>query len=152
VILRSEVKTVNRYGLPALLLAGLALAAAGCGGSSSNAASGGQKPNATGTTATQASPKKGRTLRLAADASGALRFDKKSLTAPPGKVTIVMTNDSSVPHDIALEGNGVDVIGPIVTGGGKSTVSVNLKLGTYTFYCSVDAHKAAGMVGTLTIR
>ncbi len=63
-----------------------------------------------------------------------------------------MTNPSSMPHDIALEGNGVDVVGEVVTDGGVSTVSANLQPGTYTFFCSVDSHADAGMKGTLTVK
>ena len=63
-----------------------------------------------------------------------------------------MTNPSSMPHDIALEGNGVDVVGKVVTDGGVSTVSANLQPGTYTFFCSVDSHEDAGMKGTLTVK
>ena len=40
----------------------------------------------------------------------------------------------------------------VVTNGGTSTVTVTLKPGTYTFYCSVDGHEAAGMKGTLTVK
>ena len=36
--------------------------------------------------------------------------------------------------------------------GGTSKVSVNLKPGTYTFYCSVPGHEAGGMKGTLTVK
>jgi uncharacterized cupredoxin-like copper-binding protein len=39
-----------------------------------------------------------------------------------------------------------------VTNGGTSTVTADLKPGMYTFYCSVDAHRAAGMHGTLTVK
>jgi uncharacterized cupredoxin-like copper-binding protein len=53
---------------------------------------------------------------------------------------------------VAIEGNGVDVKGKTVSQGGTSTVTANLKAGTYTFYCSVDHHREAGMEGTLTIR
>ena len=36
--------------------------------------------------------------------------------------------------------------------GATSTITVALKPGKYTFYCPVDAHKQAGMKGTLTVK
>ena len=66
-----------------------------------------------------------------------------------------MGNPSTVPHAVSIEGNGVDEKGTGGTAGvgqgQKSTVSANLKAGTYTFYCPVDGHKQAGMEGTLTV-
>jgi plastocyanin len=118
----------------------IAAVLAGCGGSS-------KKSSAT-PAATAAGP--ATTLKLTADKS-ALKFDKTTLTAPAGKVTIVMTNPSSLSHNIAIDGNGLDTTGPIAGHDGKSTVSANLKAGTYTFFCSVDGHRQAGMQGTLTV-
>ncbi len=90
-------------------------------------------------------------LALSADPSGALRFDKTALEAAAGGVTITMSNPSPLPHNVAIKGNGVDVKGRIVTTGGTSTVTADLKPGTYTFYCTVPGHEAAGMKGTLTV-
>jgi plastocyanin len=90
-------------------------------------------------------------LQLAADPSGQLKFDKSSLQSKAGKVTIDMKNASPVPHDVSIEGKGVDKQGKQVKGGGTSTVSAALKPGTYTFYCSVDAHRQAGMQGKLKV-
>ena len=53
---------------------------------------------------------------------------------------------------MAIEGNGVNVKGKVVGQGGTSTVTTTLKPGTYTFYCSVDGHRQAGMEGTLAVR
>lgn len=103
-------------------------------------------------TSTSSSSGPATTLHLNADASGALRFDKSTLSASAGKVTIVMGNPSPLSHDIAIQGNGVDVKGAIVAKGGTSTVSADLKPGTYTFLCTFDGHAAAGMKGTLTVR
>ena len=63
-----------------------------------------------------------------------------------------MNNPAPVPHAIAIEGNGVDMDGKTVTKGGTSTVTADLKPGTYEFYCPVPGHKEAGMKGTLTVK
>jgi plastocyanin len=94
-----------------------------------------------------------QTLKLTADASGQLAFDKKTLSAKPGNVTIEMTNPSPVPHDISIEGpNNVARKGKEVEKGGTSTVSSDLKAGDYTFYCSVPGHRQGGMEGKLTVK
>jgi uncharacterized cupredoxin-like copper-binding protein len=94
----------------------------------------------------------GGKLALAADPSGQLKFDKTSLESQAGPVTIDMKNDSPVPHDVSIEGGGVDERGKEVTDGGTSTVTADLKPGAYTFYCSVPGHREAGMEGKLTVR
>jgi plastocyanin len=94
---------------------------------------------------------KATTLKLSADPSGALKFDKTSLMAKPGKVTVVMDNPSSVPHAIEVEGAGVEKEGKTVGKGGVSKVTADLKKGEYEFYCPVDGHKQGGMEGTLTV-
>ena len=126
---------------------------AGCGGSDNSSSS--SAPAKVKSTATQAKANNAAgnssTPSLSADASGALKFNKKVLSTKSGAVTINMSNPSSVPHGIAVEGNGVDKDGQTVTSGGTSTVSVTLKPGKYTFYCPVDSHKQQGMQGTLTV-
>lgn len=91
-------------------------------------------------------------LQIDADPTGQLKFLASSATATPGQVTINMLNKSSTPHDIAISGNGVSQVGKIVSGGGTSTVSASLKPGKYTFFCTVPGHRAAGMVGTITVK
>jgi plastocyanin len=91
-------------------------------------------------------------LQIDADPTGQLKFLASSATATAGPVTIKMLNKSSVPHDIAITGGGLNQVGAIVQNGGTSSVSATLKPGTYTFYCSVDGHRAAGMVGTITVK
>ena len=59
---------------------------------------------------------------------------------------------NGMPHDVAIEGDGVDATGEVVQPGGVSEVSADLKPGTYTFYCSVGQHRQAGMEGTLTVQ
>jgi plastocyanin len=94
---------------------------------------------------------KAQTLRISADAGGALAFDKDSLTASAGKVTIVMDNPSDLPHAVEIEGGGVEVAGETVMKGGVSKASADLKAGEYEYYCPVGNHQSAGMTGTLTV-
>ena len=91
-------------------------------------------------------------VEIDADPTGQLKFLASTGSATPGQVTLRMRNMSSVPHDIAITGGGVNQVGAIVSNGGASTVSTTLKPGKYTFYCSVDGHRAAGMLGTLTVK
>ena len=93
-----------------------------------------------------------RVLALSADPGGALSFDTRELEARAGQVTIQMENPSSVPHNVSVEGRGVDEEGRTVGQGGTSTVAADLRPGEYDFYCSVPGHREAGMEGTLTVR
>ena len=137
--------------IPVIAALGIGLAIAGCGDDDTSSSSP-TPPPPPPPAAAQAPSGAAQTLKLAADASGALKFDKTSLSAKAGKVEIVMTNPSSTPHNVGVDGNGVDEDGPVVQGGKTSTVTADLKAGTYKFYCSVDGHRAAGMEGTLTVR
>ena len=149
---------MRAFSLIALVFA-VAIPVAGCGGdddsssSSSGSSSGGTNSSTTSTSggATSGGGAAGSVLKIAADPSGALKFDKTSLSAKAGKVEIVMTNPSSTPHNVGVDGNGVDEDGPTVESGKTSTVTADLKAGTYEFYCPVDGHKAAGMKGELTV-
>ena len=142
--------------MPTILALGAAaaLAVAGCGGGGgSTGTSASSTPGAaTSTPAPSSSGGASTKLSLSADPSGNLKFNKSSLSAKAGTVTITMDNPASIPHGVAVEGNGVDKDGQIVQKGGKSTVTVNLKPGKYTFYCPVPGHRQAGMQGTLTVQ
>jgi plastocyanin len=129
-----------------VLAAAAALAFAGCGGS------GGDQPTATPTATEPAASAGGETLKIAADPGGAKKFTTSSLTASPGTVTVQFENKSQVPHAVAIEGNAVDVKGAVVTGQDAPPLTVDLKPGTYTFYCPVGDHRAEGMEGKLTVK
>ena len=112
-----------------------------------------QSPKATtGTPAPPSSPAAvPTTLKLAANPAGQLAYTTKSLSAKAGKVTVDFSNASPVEHDVAFaQGSTVAGQTPVFTGGSK-TLTLTLKPGTYTFYCTVPGHRAAGMEGTLTV-
>jgi plastocyanin len=91
-------------------------------------------------------------LDMPADPNGQLAYASKKATAPAGQLEIDSKNDANIPHDIAIEGNGVNEKGQEVTDGGTSKIEVDLKPGTYTYYCTLPGHRAGGMEGTLTVK
>jgi mono/diheme cytochrome c family protein len=102
-------------------------------------------PSASGTAKANAQ----NVVDVPTDPTGQLAYKFKSAEAKAGKVTLETKNDASVPHNIALQGGPA---GAVVSGGKISKVTVNLKPGSYTFFCSVPGHEQAGMKGTLTVR
>jgi plastocyanin len=90
-------------------------------------------------------------LQLAADPGGELSYDKDSLETGPGRVTIRLTNESQVPHNVVLERDGEDIGATETITQSRTERTFNLQTGEYTFYCSVGNHRQAGMEGTLTV-
>jgi plastocyanin len=85
-------------------------------------------------------------------AGAGLAYKFADATASAGQVTITSKNPQPTQHNISIQGPGLNQQGNVVQSGGTSKLSVNLKPGTYTFYCSVDGHRQAGMVGKLTVK
>jgi plastocyanin len=153
----------------AVLFAAIAaLTLAACGGDDKPAASGASSSNAASSTSkssgaygggsnsstsSTSSSAAGNTVKIAADPGGALKFTESNITAKAGEVTIDFSNQSQVPHAVEIEGNGVDEKKTkVVTGADAPPLKLKLKPGTYTFYCPVDGHRAAGMEGKLVVR
>jgi len=95
---------------------------------------------------------KGGKLDMPADPSGQFAYITKVASAPAGQLEIDSKNESTTPHDIAIEGNGVNEKGETVQGGGISKISVSLKPGEYTYFCSLPGHREGGMLGKLTVK
>jgi plastocyanin len=133
-----------------LLMTALALvvAIAACGGDDDD--EGAEEPTAEETTTDGGGGGGGATIALAADPGGALAFDQTELTAAAGEVTIELTNDSGLPHNVEVEGNGVEEVSETITEG-TTSLTLTLEPGEYEFYCAVDNHRAGGMEGTLTV-
>ena len=93
----------------------------------------------------------GSTVSFTANPDGELAFEEDSATATAGAVTLELTNDSSLPHDVQIEGPDGDIGGTEEVTGSTATAEVELEPGDYTFYCSVPGHREGGMEGTLTV-
>jgi uncharacterized cupredoxin-like copper-binding protein len=91
-------------------------------------------------------------LKEEADPEGQLRYTTRNLAAKAGSVTISFANMSPLPHNMTIA-QGTKALGATPTfQGATKTLTLNLKPGTYVFYCSVPGHRAAGMEGKLTVQ
>jgi plastocyanin len=124
--------------LPLAIAAGaLVLAAplAACGGGDDSSSSS-TAPSSSGSAST-----------LTVHAQNALKFDKAEYTAKAGKIDVSYVNDGNVGHTLLIK----KVSGFKLSIGSKDDGTVDLKAGTYTLYCDIAGHEAAGMEATLTV-
>ena len=144
--------------LLALALASVALVACGSssdnntttttatsgGESTSGGASGGGKEESSGG---------GSTVKFEADPGGELAYTTTTASAKAGNVTIDFNNPQALTHDVQIEdAQGKEVGGTELIASGEDSTTVDLKPGTYTYFCSVPGHREAGMEGTLTVK
>jgi mono/diheme cytochrome c family protein len=92
---------------------------------------------------------KNGTLSIPADPNGQLAYTTNKANGTAGQITIEMPNKSGTAHDIVIDGKGK---GEVVENGGTSKFEADFSAGNYTYYCSVDGHRQAGMQGTLTVK
>jgi len=123
----------------------VAMAAGARGKDTGQLASVGAKPKGT-------AQEKSGVLSIPVNEQGGLAYQFANAQANAGQVTLESRNPEPIAHNIAVEGNGIDEKGPVVQGGAVSKVSVDLRPGSYTFYCSVPGHREGGMVGKLTVK
>lgn len=144
--MKTRVLTVA--ALAALTAAALALAA--CGGSDETSTPTTAAATTTGETTTAGG---GETVKFEADPGGQLAYTQTDVTAKAGNATIDFDNPSSVQHDVVIEDqSGSEVARTDIISDSQTSTTADLKPGTYTFFCSVDGHEAAGMEGTLTVK
>ena len=95
----------------------------------------------------------GSTVEFEADPNGELAYTTTEASAEAGKVTIDFNNPQGLTHDVAIEdSNGKEVGKTDLVAKEETSTTVNLKPGTYTYYCTVPGHREAGMEGTLTVK
>jgi plastocyanin len=99
-----------------------------------------------------APPATGRTLALAADPGGALRFDKTRAAVLAGRVTVSLTNESAVAHNVTIAQDSKTLGATKTITQSTDTFELQLAPGGYVFFCSVPGHRQSGMQGTLTVR
>lgn len=129
----------------AVILAGMVLAVASCGGDDEGSAATTQSPATSAATG--------------GDAAGTvIDVDEKDFTIElstmeltPGTYTFVTTNNGQTTHALEIEGQGVEEETEDIAPGDTAELTVTLVAGEYELYCPVGNHKDMGMKLDITV-
>jgi uncharacterized cupredoxin-like copper-binding protein len=128
----------------ALVVAGLLVGA--CGGGDSGTSSG-TASSSSGASAPASTP---ATTVTAVETEFSIVLSPDRLR--PGAYLFKVQNKGQFPHNLTIEGPGVDsVASPTLQSGQSGELRVTLQNGRYELWCSVDAHKDKGMDITVQV-
>jgi plastocyanin len=97
----------------------------------------------TPTTTTKPRPK---TIKVTASS---FKFKPNKIDVAAGQKITISLHSTDQLHDFVIQGKGKVAV---ASGGKTKKGSFTIKkAGKYTFYCSIDSHRAAGMEGTITV-
>ena len=130
---------------PATLAALAAVAAVTLGA----CAGGGGEKKAAGTTETSAPSTDAAATTLTVEAHD-ISLSPKDLQTAPGSIAVRYTNAGAIQHTLLIDGiSGFKL--DVASAGDVDTATVKLEPGTYTLYCDIPGHRAAGMEAQLTV-
>lgn len=139
--------------LALIAIAAIPVALAACGSddsTSTSAASETTSSTAASTdSSTTASSGGGQTVKIG---ESEYKLDPSDATVKAGSVTLDVTNDGTITHNLQIEGNGVEETTDSLAPGDTGELTVDLKPGSYEMYCTIDGHKDLGMEGTVTVQ
>ena len=79
-----------------------------------------------------------------------ITLDKSSFTA--GTYTFAIKNEGKFPHNLIVEGPGIDKQkSPTMQGGTAGSLTVALQAGSYELSCGIPGHKDKGMDLKITV-
>ena len=146
-------------GMVVLAMA-IVLLAAACGGKSGTTSSGGGASPSSSSTGggghgygygggggtTTGTGSGGGKSAVTVQQTTALRFVPATFSVKGGSSITLENNTTSIPHNFTVKGQGIDVT---QTPGQSRKVKIDLKPGTYQFFCKF--HRSRGMVGTVVV-
>ena len=77
------------------------------------------------------------------------KFTPSKVTVPAGIIQFDL-DSTDIQHTIVIK--GIPGFQVEAGSGGSGSGKVKLSKGTYTFYCNIAGHEAAGMKGTITVK
>lgn len=139
--------------LALIAIAAIPVALAACGSDDSTSTSASSETTsstaASTDTSTTASSGGGQTVKIG---ESEYKLDPSDATLKAGSVTLDVTNDGTITHNLQIEGNGVEETTDSLAPGDTGELTVDLKPGSYEMYCTIDGHKDLGMEGTVTVQ
>lgn len=126
----------------------LAVALAACGGSASQSDEAPVNPQAGLAQQGEEANRGSTTVNVVAKN---MKFALDTSQASAGTITFVVTNADPMPHDFAVEVNGVEHKTAMIDAGKTETLTLDLEPGTYNYRCTVTGHSLAGMRRTFTV-
>jgi uncharacterized cupredoxin-like copper-binding protein len=102
----------------------------------------------TGSAAAQESATRATVVKVTAGKPSEFRFKLSRATVKHGKVTFVVKNSGSLPHDFKIAGKRTKLL---QSGKSARLVITFKKKGSYAYLCTVSGHAAAGMKGKLRV-
>jgi plastocyanin len=79
------------------------------------------------------------------------KIELPKTTLAPGSYSFEVANNGKIPHNLTVAGPGATEHTQDISAGGSATLTVDLKPGTYDFYCSIPGHKQRGMDQKVTV-
>jgi cytochrome c oxidase subunit 2 len=128
----------------AALALGLVVVLAGCGGGGGGDDQGSSRRNA---------PVAPGAREVTVDARS-FEFDPNEIDVRAGEDIAVRLHSEDQTHDFVIEARGKEPEQLVVEVQGGKTATGGFSIaqpGKYTFFCSLPGHRAAGMVGTITV-
>ena len=79
------------------------------------------------------------------------KIDLPKTTFAPGSYSFEVANHGKIPHNLVVAGPGGTERTQDISAGQSATLTVELKPGSYDFYCSIPGHKQQGMDQKVTV-
>ncbi len=92
-------------------------------------------------------------VQVTAEDSNGYRFVLSRASVPAGQVVIEFVNHGEDEHNLNVKPGEGTVEGSLPNTAPKAhpSLSVDLRAGSYTLFCSLPGHEAKGMKATLTV-
>ncbi|HEY7106535.1 MAG TPA: plastocyanin/azurin family copper-binding protein [Acidimicrobiia bacterium] len=129
----------------------LALVLTACGGGGGGGGGGANSSSSSGGSGN--APVKAGARQIDVDARS-FKFTPDTIDVKAGENIAIALHSEDQTHDFVIEGKGSMPTTKVVEVQGGKTATGGFSIaqpGTYTFYCSIPGHRAAGMVGTITV-